>query len=294
MGLLKGCIVISFVLGLAVIGFRIYYVARDRGEKEETKEIREEVDLDESLSPSSSRSTESKEGNRETEEKRSPSSDFSEIGKRKSSELIRRLREKYSNDDVIGYIVLDGYDIEYPVMYGDTNDSYIKSSPYGGYDYNGSIFLDSDNHSDFSDSRSVIYGHNMIDGSMFGSLNDNYLEDIDGKTFTIYSENGIGVYEIFSSEMVNAYEDNYCLYPGMKYEKELREKGYTEDEVALALSVDYGMEDFYNKIKVNNMAYSEEVVLADDSKIVTLMTCYADGHTHRLGVSGVLIDEDLS
>ncbi|MBR1845920.1 MAG: class B sortase, partial [Oscillospiraceae bacterium] len=55
-------------------------------------------------------------------------------------------------------------------MQGETNGKYLNTDPYGEYSLSGSIFLDSRNAGDFSDSYSLVYGHHMADGMMFGAL----------------------------------------------------------------------------------------------------------------------------
>lgn len=71
--------------------------------------------------------------------------------------------------DVVGYIYNPGTAISYPIVYGNT-DFYLHHDLDGNEDINGSIILASENHSDFSDGNSILYGHNMKAGNMFASL----------------------------------------------------------------------------------------------------------------------------
>lgn len=66
--------------------------------------------------------------------------------------------------------------IDYPVMQGKNNTEYLNLNPYGEYSLSGSIFLDTRNAHDFSDEYSLIYGHHMEGGSMFGKL-DYFLDE---------------------------------------------------------------------------------------------------------------------
>lgn len=70
----------------------------------------------------------------------------------------------------VGWITLDHTDIDYPVMQGKTNTEYLNKNPLGQISVSGSIFLDSASSSDFSDKYSIIYGHHMAEGKMFGAL----------------------------------------------------------------------------------------------------------------------------
>lgn len=78
-------------------------------------------------------------------------------------------------EDMVAWLTLYDTTIDYPVMQGKTNDEYLNKNPYGDYSLSGSIFLDSRNSSDFSDTYSIIYGHHMEYGKMFGALDD-YLD----------------------------------------------------------------------------------------------------------------------
>ena len=77
--------------------------------------------------------------------------------------------------DYVAWLHLDNTTIDYPVMQGETNSKYLNMDPYGDYSLAGSIFLDSRNAKDFSDSYCLLYGHHMAEGLMFGAL-DHYLD----------------------------------------------------------------------------------------------------------------------
>ena len=79
------------------------------------------------------------------------------------------------SDDAVAWLTVDGTSIDYPVMQGKNNDEYINKDPFGNFSLSGSIFLDSRNRADFSDPYSMIYGHHMEHGVMFGVLDD-YIE----------------------------------------------------------------------------------------------------------------------
>ena len=74
------------------------------------------------------------------------------------------------NPDVVAWITVDGTNIDYPVLQGETNLAYMNKDVYGNFSLAGSIFLDTRNKADFSDSYSLIYGHNMDEHLMFGDL----------------------------------------------------------------------------------------------------------------------------
>ena len=111
---------------------------------------------------------------------------------------ISQLRKQ--NEDVVGWIKFINLDISYPVMQGSTNDEYLRHTWSGMANNSGSIFMESLNTSDFQDSHTIIYGHNMKDGSMFGKLK-NYKEEggyEKAPYFFIYTENVAYAYQIFA------------------------------------------------------------------------------------------------
>ena len=71
------------------------------------------------------------------------------------------------NPDVIAWIEIPGLEISYPVVQGRDNDYYLHHLITGENHKSGSIFMDFQNQEDLSDRNTIIYGHNMKDGSMF-------------------------------------------------------------------------------------------------------------------------------
>lgn len=82
---------------------------------------------------------------------------------------------------MVAWLSIDGTKIDYPVMQGQDNMEFLNKNPFGEYSLAGSIFLDCSNKTDFSDPYSLIYGHHMEEGAMFGPLDDyirqEFLED---------------------------------------------------------------------------------------------------------------------
>ena len=113
------------------------------------------------------------------------------------------------NSDICAWLTLDNTEIDYPVVQGEDNLSYINTDVYGEFALAGSIFLDSGCDNTFHDRYSLLYGHHMADSKMFGDL-DLYKE----KEF--FDENTTGTLilpdrsyklEIFACLVVSASED---------------------------------------------------------------------------------------
>ncbi len=75
------------------------------------------------------------------------------------------------NPDIMAWVYCPGTPINYPVVRGEDNDYYLNRLFDGTVNKSGSIFADYRNMVDFSDPHTIIYGHNMKDMSMFGSIN---------------------------------------------------------------------------------------------------------------------------
>ena len=78
---------------------------------------------------------------------------------------------KSVNEDVVGWIYVDALpDISYPIVKGKDNQTYLHQTYEKNYNFAGTIFVDYENSGDFSDCNTLVYGHNMKNGSMFGHL----------------------------------------------------------------------------------------------------------------------------
>ena len=101
--------------------------------------------------------------------------------------LIRFDELKEKNPDIVAWIRSDDPEstgIDYPVLYSGDNEKYLRRDLYGEEHIAGSIFLEGLNRPDFTDYYTIIYGHNMNDGSMFGGLKK-YKEKSSGKRTSI-------------------------------------------------------------------------------------------------------------
>lgn len=114
-------------------------------------------------------------------------------------------------NEMVAWLTVDDTEIDCPVMQGDDNLHFLNIDPFGNYSLSGSIFLDSRCSPDFSDSYSLIYGHHMDYGKMFGAL-DNYMNEEFLKNHLsgtlMVGRNAEKVYhlKIFASMRVNASE----------------------------------------------------------------------------------------
>lgn len=111
---------------------------------------------------------------------------------------------KQINPDIVAWIAFDNIDISYPVVQRD-NSYYLSHTFEGKENVAGCIFMDEQNASDFSDNHTILYGHNMKNGTMFGMLK-NYKEQEfleENRYFTIYTPDAEFRYEISSARTVS-------------------------------------------------------------------------------------------
>ncbi len=112
------------------------------------------------------------------------------------------------NPDVCAWVTLDNTKIDYPVLQGSTNLTYINRDVYGNFALAGSIFLDTRNARDFSDAYSLLYGHHMEKSAMFGDL-DLYKDEAffnSNSTGTLLLPDRTYKLEIFACLMIEAGE----------------------------------------------------------------------------------------
>lgn len=115
--------------------------------------------------------------------------------------------------DLIGWLYCPETPINYPIMYSGDNDYYLRRLPDGTYNENGSLFLDYQNETDFSSPHSIIYGHNMKNDAMLGSLENYQKQAYYEEHPVIYLLTPEADYEI---RLLGAYtaapdSDSYCM-----------------------------------------------------------------------------------
>lgn len=181
---------------------------------------------------------------------------------------FKALREK--NPDTVGWLYVGSCGISYPIVQGEDNDYYMHHTFEGTVNSSGAIIMDYRDDKYLKDWNTFIYGHNMKNGSMFGSLkkllNDETLYDSDPYIY-VYLPGYIYRYKIFSY-----YKDepDSKMYWTADTLQEYRQ--YIRD--ALSLSVrDLGVET------------------SEENNMVTLVTCSGSGAGKmRFFVHGEFID----
>ena len=111
------------------------------------------------------------------------------------------------NPNVVGWIIVPGTEISYPIVQGGDNRWYLYHTFRGELNASGTIFMDFRNSADFSDEQTILHGHNMRDDSMFASL-----LSWTGDRFMIHTPNGMLEFEVFNRQTVEATHEIYQLH----------------------------------------------------------------------------------
>ena len=115
------------------------------------------------------------------------------------------------NSDVDGWIYCPNTVIDYPVMHGLSNDTYLHHSYDRSYNASGSIFVDERNQRNFADPVSILYGHHMASGAMFATLDWWSLEGYREEHPVMWLLTPTQDYkvELYSAYNTSAYSDTY-------------------------------------------------------------------------------------
>lgn len=119
---------------------------------------------------------------------------------------------KQKNSDTIGWLKVENTNIEFPIVKTKNNSYYLTHNFDKKYNVAGWIFADYKNKLDGTDKNIVIYGHNMRDNSMFGSLKDvikkEWYNNEENYKITFITENEYQIYQVFSIYQIEK-EDYY-------------------------------------------------------------------------------------
>ncbi len=118
------------------------------------------------------------------------------------------------NPDIIGWIWCEGTPIHYPVLQTDSNDTYLRHTYKGEYSIAGSIFVEANNRPGFADANTIIYGHHMLDDTMFScieSWQDQQFYDQHPVLWLLTPQQDYKI-EVFSSYMTTAESATYTIF----------------------------------------------------------------------------------
>ena len=167
---------------------------------------------------------------------------------------------RQTNPDVIGWILLPDTDINYPIMQGTDNDYYLNHTWLKEPNAVGSIFMEHRNLPDFTEYNTILYGHNMINGSMFSDLGRYTGESFhkDHPYVYVVTDEGVCRYEVFSA--------------------------YQADLGSVTYGLSFRQEDTKKEFLIHALSNSKfDMGIAPDltDRILTLSTCSGTGGNTR-------------
>jgi sortase B len=180
---------------------------------------------------------------------------------------------KEINEEIYAWITVPGTDVDYPVLQSSTDDGfYLDHDVNKESAFAGAIYSEQKNAKDFSDPNTVLYGHNMKNGSMFASLHrfeDREFFD-ENREILVYTPDHIYHYEIFAAYTY----DNRHLLNSFDFEDPDVFRDY--------------LEEIYS-IRAMNAFFLDDPIVTNEDKILTLSTCNGNSEARYL-VQGVLVE----
>ena len=182
------------------------------------------------------------------------------------------------NPEIYAWIQVPGTKIDYPIAQreGEDQDYYLTHTIYGEVQTAASLYTEKLNKKDFTDPNTVIYGHNMKNGSMFHDLRYYAAKDYfdEHSTIYIYLPDKILTYQVFASYQ---YDDRHLLY-----------------------SFDFEDEDVFTKYldsvrnprSMTGACVDKELEITAKDRIITLSTCVANKPEARRLVQAILVKEE--
>ena len=171
------------------------------------------------------------------------------------------------NEDIVAWININNLHISYPVVQGDNNDYYLHHMVNRTYNSAGSIFMDYRNNNNLNDKHTIIYGHNMKDGTMFSKL-------LKYKTQKYYDENPYYL----------------LITPNKNYKVEII-SGYIANTNDTAWRISFSNEEDFNNWLNNTIdksLFKSSITPKASDKIITLSTCSNDTKDTRFVLVGIL------
>lgn len=177
------------------------------------------------------------------------------------------------NEDIYSWIHIPGTNVSYPVLQHPTeHDYYLKHNLDHSKGLPGCIYTQKYNTMDYTDKNTILYGHNMKNGTMFKTLHEfEEKEFFDANRYIyIYLPEKVLVYQIYAA---CEFTDDHLLY---KYD----------------FSTIDGTNEFIEYLNEAPAGQAlESMEVTEETKLITLSTCIANRPTKRWIVVGVLLGE---
>lgn len=259
-------VLITFALVIAVAGsgfWLVHYFIDSREQKETYENLAEEFVLESTPTPESNTPAEN---SSPTENSSEPAESVSLTTATPRHDLAALAAE---NPDCVGWLTIPDTGIDYPVMHTpDTPEHYLRRDFYGNSASGGTPFLDGRNLAEAENQNLILYGHNMMDGSMFKPLM-NYLEPNFRET----------------------HKDIFLEIDGRQYHYEVLAVVETSVKSTLYTFTDLGDPAEESDFRAALLKETELEVVHQASGYLTLSTCNNGGGNSRVLVIAALAGE---
>lgn len=178
------------------------------------------------------------------------------------------------NDEIVGYLLIPDTKIDYPILQSEENGFYLNHNLDKKKSATGCLYIENYNESTFEDPIAIIYGHDMLNDTMFGTLNK-YLDAGYRKKhnyFFVYSPYEVQVYEVAITSVV---EDVHLLSILDDFvevsDDTMMFYGFNGDEPVKLYDA------FVNKTISHSNTYMTETPFTADDQLVVMSTCFRTG-----------------
>ena len=173
---------------------------------------------------------------------------------------------KSQNKDIIAWVYCPDTVINYPIVKGSDNDYYLDHLIDGSYNPTGTLFADFNHAADFSDLNTMIYGHNMKNGTMLASILKYQNQDY-------YKEHPIW----------------FLMTPDKNYKIELFSAFLTADDADVYyINNDQSKRDAELKKALTHSTFTTDVTVTDTDKLIAFSTCSYEYDNARFILMGAL------
>lgn len=180
------------------------------------------------------------ENSQNEKDKNDPHTESEPISSEKQK-VLDQYKDLYAeNQDMTGWLSIDGTMIDYPVMQCDDNEYYLHHDFYGKEDKYGCLFVKDIADVNTPGTNFIIYGHNMKDGSMFGDLDrykdESFYQEHSLISFhTLYEERTYEIMSVFLSQVYDKDEDVFKYYEFYQADTENEFLGFYENVKKMSL-----------------------------------------------------------
>lgn len=179
------------------------------------------------------------------------------------------------NADVVAWIYIPDTGVKYPVVQGEDNEYYLHHTFEKKENFSGAIFMDITCESDFSSDNSILFGHNLKTGEMFGALkklyDTNYNAEANWKehpVIWVVTPESAMKYRIFAAREISVEQDTDVYMVDFAQREDYQQWVQQQKEASL---------------------YETDTDISTGEPMLTLSTCTSDTEDGRFIVQAIRV-----